>query len=324
MFKILATVFCLTIVLAAVFSGTRKLRGTTMRAACGWAFSGVSAWLGVSVAALVFEPQAGWLDAAHYTIAVVLLCPLIAVLGARRPSANVWNLFVLVPLVLVLMWPVVANSDVLKGRPLELESPTLIAFCLVLVMGAGNYFGTLCTLPAFIFACCQVCLVLPLWGHVPEFFLDKETARLIASLGIVAAVWLVRQRRLASQQWEGPALTKLWLDFIDTYGMVWGKRVMDRVNEAGTHENWTCRLELDGFVINEPAAASIPNAIPDNASLKQAEPIMRWLMKRFVNEDWVNARLGPPDPNLPTLGASASGRAVEVVSSPKPNPEARP
>jgi hypothetical protein len=301
MFYILSTFFFLAIVFGAVVSSTRSLRGTTIRVASWWALAGVTSWLIATVAAMFVVQQAGWVDTAHYVIAVVLLCPLIAVLGARRPSANVWNLFVLVPLILVLMWPVVASSDVLKGRPLELESPSIVAFCLVLVMGAGNYFGTLSGLPAFLFACSQVCLVLPLWGHVPDFFPDTQTARLVASFGVAWGIWLVKRRRIASRNWEGPALTKLWLDFIDTYGMVWGKRVMDRVNEAAVHEDWSCRLELDGFSNADKSVDNDPQT-PDAESLRQAEPIIRWLMKRFVDEAWVIDRIGVADPDLPTLG----------------------
>ena len=309
MLTTIPTLFLLGIVLLAVFSSTQRLRNTTMRTASWWAFVGVSLWVGIAIAAVFGNAAAGWLDAAHYGVAVILLCPLIAVLGARRPSANVWNLFVLVPLILVLMWPVVASADVMKGRPLELESPTMVAFVLVLVMGAGNYFGTLSGFPAFIFACCQVCLVLPLWGSVPDFFMSKDTARLVAALSLGWSVVLIKHRRVANEQWEGPALTKLWLDFIDTYGMVWGKRVMDRVNAAAVHENWGCRLELDGFAVLSDSQETAPHSVqliaPDATTLRQAEPIVRWLMKRFVNEDWVAERIGIADPDLPTLTADA-------------------
>jgi hypothetical protein len=304
MFLILSTFFFLAIVLGAVFGSTNTLRGTTIRVASFWALAGVIIWLVVTVASMFAIKGAGWVDTAHYVVAVVLLCPLIAVLGARRPSANVWNAFVLVPLILVLMWPAVASADVLKGRPLELESPTILAFGLVLVMGAGNYFGTLCGFPALVFACCEVCLVLPLWGHVPDFFPDKDVARSVAAFAMAWAIWLVKQRRIASRSWEGPAMTKLWLDFIDTYGMVWGKRVMDRINEAAAHEKWDCRLELHGFISTSTDKDDDQverAATPDDATLKQAEPMIRWLMKRFVDEQWVTDRIGKPSSELPTL-----------------------
>jgi hypothetical protein len=314
---LIATLLFLVVVLFAVSTATKALQGATIRTASWWAFVGVASWLAITIAALFDSGDAGWLDAAHYAVAVVLLCPLIAVLGARRPSANVWNVFVLVPMILVLMWPVVASADVLKGRQLELESPTMVAFALVLVMGAGNYFGTLCGFPAFVFACCQVCLVLPLWSEVPEFFFSKTTARLVASIAIAWSVLLVKVRRTANSNWDGPPLTKLWLDFIDMYGMVWGKRVMDRVNEAAIHEKWDCRLELDGFATldqersttNPPTSSNNEQSLPTPPSadsLRKAEPIIRWLMKRFVNEDWVTKRIGAPDPDLPSLGPTGS------------------
>ena len=127
-------------------------------------------WLMASLSPLfVAVEHSGWCDLLNYSVAVVMLCPGIAVLGARRPGATAWGFFVLIPLVLVLMWPAAASVRTLKsGAPLELEVPAVLGFAVVLVMSSGDYFGTRYTLPTMLFAAAEILLVAPLSSAVPQ------------------------------------------------------------------------------------------------------------------------------------------------------------
>lgn len=90
-----------------------------------------------------------WQSAAQYLAAVMLLSPMIAVLGARRPGARAWPWFVVLTMIVVLQWPSV--SELLAGSAnsaVQVPTPTFAGFVLVLIMGFGNYFGTINTLPA--------------------------------------------------------------------------------------------------------------------------------------------------------------------------------
>ncbi|MEZ6148255.1 MAG: hypothetical protein R3B91_23050 [Planctomycetaceae bacterium] len=44
-------------------------------------------------------------DLMWYSVALLSLCPPIAVLGARRPGAAAWTWFVILPMLAVLGWP---------------------------------------------------------------------------------------------------------------------------------------------------------------------------------------------------------------------------
>ena len=287
------TAVCLGICLTVVASGVRGVRGTTLSMAFRWMLGGLTVWLAATVSeAFIDNDRSGWVDLLNYLAAVSLLCPGIAVLGARRPGAAAWALFVLVPLVLVLMWPAVASIRTLKiGVPLELEVPAVLGFAVVLVMSTGNYFGTRYTLPTILFAAAEVLLVAPLSSTVPGVFPSAETARLLASIACLLAVLIAAVRASwtipVQRDWD-----RVWLDFLDSYGLVWGKRVMDRLNEAARHEKWTLQLDWHGFVPVTRGDIEQDSARTD----ERLDHMFRWLLKRFVDAEWIDRRLEPDMP----------------------------
>lgn len=237
------------------------------------------------------EHAIGWVDLGWYFAAVMLLCPGIAVLGARRPGASAWTFFVLLPLVLVLMWPAVASFQVARPTdPIEIEVPALVGFGLVLIMSGGNYFGTRYTTSTLYYAAAIVFLVAPMSAAVPDVFPERATARFIASLAILLAIAETNRRSNPAPDDGISRLDVLWFDFMDSFGMVWAKRVMDRVNETARHEKWALQLELHGFV---PTAES-PSAEELRRTHERIEHTFRFLLKRFVDPEWINERLQAP------------------------------
>jgi hypothetical protein len=63
------------------------------------------------------------------------------------------------------------------------------------------------------------------------------------------------------------------------------------VNEAGTQNGWPQRLELHGFVAKESAG---PHDLSP-AHIEQIEHTLRWLLRRFVDPEWIDARLSRPN-----------------------------
>ena len=282
----------LLISLWVVAHSLKRLRQTTLPTATWWAMGGLVIAIVAQSIELANPDQAnGWVDLGWYFAAVVLLCPGIAVLGARRPGASVWAFFVLLPLVLVLMWPAVASFQVARpAEPIEIEVPALVGFGLVLIMSGGNYFGTRYTMSMFYYAGAIVLLVVPMSVASPDFFPERSTSRFIASLGFLLAISETNRRSKAEADDEISLLDVLWFDFMDSFGMVWAKRVMDRVNESARREKWAMHLELHGFV---PIAES-PSADELLHTEKRIEHTFRWLLKRFVDPEWIDARLQEP------------------------------
>jgi hypothetical protein len=89
---------------------------------------------------------------------------------------------------------------------------------------------------------------------------------------------------------------RVWHDFRDQFGIVWAQRVRERINERSTLENWPVRLERDGFVAQTDGAGNdVAAADP------RVDHTLRWLLRRFVDEPWLNARLGTHPPGSEVL-----------------------
>ena len=287
-----------------VLTARNRLRKTTLLEAWLWGAVALGAWactfFVTEVLGVVSE---GLADQMWLASAVLMVCPFIAVLGARRPGSRVWSLFIVAPLAVVLDLPAATawNRD-FHPAPLRLEVPMLAGYGLVLLMGAGNYLGTRFALPALLAAVAM--LLVPVSMSSLHWFPESFPARAAATLLLGIAVWMaaIASRKAASRVvglrpspipiGEGRvrvAITfdRLWNDFRDLYGIVWARRVMDRVNDAAVHEAWPVRLHLNGFAAPDPAHPPSPS--PNQ--LQQIERTLRWLLRRFVDPEWIDERI---------------------------------
>lgn len=277
----------LLLVLVVLFKAWRDLRTTTLTTATCWAIAGVGVWITAFVSESLLEVfSAGTRDLLWYLAAVVCVCPPIAVLGARRPGAAAWGFFVLLPLLLVLLWPAAASTRVWRvGVPLELEEPALVAFSVVLIMGCGNYFGTKFTLPSLLYFVSIAWLMASMSASAPDFLRHQTQARYWASILLGIAAGLARLRS-GTASTTGDAWNRVWLDFTDTFGLVWAKRVLDRVNEAARYEQWAATVAWHGIVWRPDC----PEAERTQTEAR-IDHNLRWLLKRFVDPEWIDRRL---------------------------------
>jgi hypothetical protein len=91
---------------------------------------------------------------------------------------------------------------------------------------------------------------------------------------------------------------RIWFDFLDQFGIVWARRIQDRINEMARREKWSVRLELDGFVDDQ--AILISTRSVDPAIETRIEHTTRWLLRRFVDTTWIDARIGANDNPIST------------------------
>ena len=262
----------------------RLVRSTTLIPAARWSLAAAALW------SFTWTTDYGlqWLsksaaDHLWYACAVVALCPAISVLGSRRPGTRVWTWFILIPMLFTVGWPVITlwiqGSDL---RGLQLETPQLAGYLLVLVMGTGNYFGTRYTLTALLFAIGNALNVLSSAAACPAWLSDRWWMRLYASACLALAI-LLAGRSVPQASNSTNRFDRLWLDFFDEFGLVWGRRIQDRVNFIAVKENWPARLELHGVQWTTFA---------DPATEARLEQTFRWLLRRFVDPGWIDERLG--------------------------------
>lgn len=267
---------------------TRSIRHTSLTAAAAWAI-----WFQVTLTVTTIATFAknrvplGILDQLWYLTAVSALCPFVAVLGARRGRLIEWSLFIVLPLIAVLEWPALAQlTRCWHGQRLELETPALIGFALVLVMALGQFFGTRYPI--------SILSWMAAWGNV-GWSLRSSTAGLLGDRNADQriAVFFLLQFWLAAafETWRRPIATsgwnRVWTDYLNSFGNLWALRLMARVNEIARRDNWPWTLTETGLNPADPqnALAGDPNGDP------RVDHAFRWLLKPFVDSEWIDERL---------------------------------
>lgn len=283
------------------------LRETSLSGLWKW---GTLCWVAAGAAGLTLvglELPAGLTDIFWYFVAVLMLLPPIAVLGARRPINRVWPWFILWPLVLVFSWP--ALSGLFSGgtnTAWSVEEPVCAGYCLVVVMGAGNYVWHRHAVSAFLWIGALLLLVGSLCPTTAAWLPAKPDSRVWAMLLVSASGWLVvvragRRESPSEQSLHAAELSpsarrasasfdKVWLDFGETFGVVWSRRVQERFNDEMHRLKLPVRLSHDGMKGSSDQADSPGGIAPGDAS--KACATLRWLLQKFVDPAWIDARLG--------------------------------
>jgi hypothetical protein len=295
-----------TVATAAVVIRARGVvQHTTLRLAWTWSTIAALAWCIAAGASLVGSSSV--IGQLWYVAAVVTLCPWIAVLGARRPTVRVWNWFVVLPLLAVLLWPVALCWMPRGPDRLALAAPHVIGFALVLVMGTGNYLGTRFTGLAVLTCMSEGLLLMWLTTDAPS----GERPWLAAVPAIVLFQGVLTTISSKAPRRDSSGWNRLWVDFCNTFGIVWANRIAERVNAEAAKAHWTVRLQPQGFVSADPA---MPADLQRNAS--QIDHTMRWLLRRFVDDEWIDRRLqAQVAPGLNDGGSLAGNDSIEASST---------
>ena len=287
------------------FGGRSTVAGTTLLSAWRWGLAAVGCSLAAAVAQLFEAVSPGGVDHLWYAASVLWLCPAVAVLGARRPGSAAWNGFVMLPLLLVLEWPVtgVALAEQISGvsqgaiwETVRLDWPELIGWLVVLGLGAGNFLLTRRGGAVLAGAGGILAILWPLSGTIPAGGWT-DSVRLCGTLALAGALWWAGRLAAASptepDAEPGQRLALAWDDFSQAYGLVWAVRLEARVNEE------LARLEGGGVLGPGGVRFEDEEAVAEedrDAVYRRAESTLRWLWGRFVDEAWVERRLGPGAP----------------------------
>src|SRR5262249_60610372 len=94
--------------------------------------------------------------------------------------------------------------------------------------------------------------------------------RLVRWIGFVA----MRGRVRAASQFD-----RLWLEFRDRFGLVWGQRLREQFNSSARHAGWPVVLRWQGLRLVPGAALPAPEAHTEMLATLTA------LMKRFGPDD---------------------------------------
>lgn len=281
----MATLCCVVFLTGAypVWRAIRANQRTSLRQAVCWAAVAWLAW-GWLVVTTALRPTAAT-DAARYVALCLTACSGVAVLGARRPGVAAWN-FVVVGLLAVMLLPL-AEGLVIRGA-FQLTAPRALFLAATLAVGVlVNYLPTrLAPAAVLLAAACTL-----------ETFVlvDRETAAGRLNQLTSVSHWLVGLAPWVAyarlRWWSAPASAadRLWLDFRDRYGFVWGQRLREQFNRSASHAGWPVVLGWQGF------RGQAGTVFPRPAMEEEIVAALRALMKRFGPEE-----TGPAHPAADT------------------------
>jgi hypothetical protein len=302
---VLPAVACVAASFAVVVSawGVFLVRGSTAVPAALWS---VAACLALAVemwarAAWGFAGPAA--VAARLAVVSLSLCPVISLLGAKRPQHGVWQLIV-ATLAVVLMMPA---ASALLMRPGSLPDLHLLERCfmpLLVLVGWMNFAGTR---RAAAVSCVAAAQMLLLRGFLPGVAMDgaMNAATAGATDAVAAGLLLVgtvlaavqactslagRARPGDPSRSSGQAVAAVidpaFLALRETLGAAWSLRIAERFDTVAAARGWPCRLRFGGL---ESGGDPL-----DTFWHRDALRAFRALARRFVSDAWLT-RHGWPE-----------------------------
>jgi hypothetical protein len=276
--------------IAILITRRGALSGTTLVGPWRWSLSALVAVAAAEIAAQARLTTAGMADHLRFAAGLATLCPWMALLGAKRPQNRGWP-WIVASLWLVLVWPLAEAMLYRPDRPLSIHP--LRQWFLLGLWGTCllNGLPTRHALAALLAAGGQACLLATHFPALPAvewraMMPTGGTATIIGLACIAAACWLWAVR-LCPRRADRNSFDRVWLDFRDLYGGIWGMRVAERFNAAAAICGWHGRLRWGGLVRASPTGQEATEIDDLPAPLRQA---LHSLLTRFVSEAWIAER----------------------------------
>jgi hypothetical protein len=275
---------------AAAAAGGVLARGTTAVPAAGWtvaaclAVAWEFAWRAVSAA-----PDPATAAAVRLGVTALSVCPIISLLGAKRPQHGVWQ-FIVASLGVVLALPAATALLVRPGDPPDvLLAERLLVLAVVLVAWL-NYLGTRRGWAATLITGGHLLYVRDIVpfpvGRPGSVTIDAVAAAVVAigaGLAVARALGRAAGGRASAGHPAGAAgslraeVEPAFLAVRETFGAAWALRIVERFNAVAATRGWPCRLAFGG-VVQDVEDADIRAA---------ATRTLGAILRRFVDTDWL-------------------------------------
>lgn len=257
--------------------GAKKWRGTTLVMSCLWVATSAAALAVMAVIEIMWPNAEGiGMSAIRFAVYASTLCPIVAVLGAKRPQDRGWQ-WVVLTLWLVIVWPAAQALANPAGPRLELAPLWKLFIVGVIALGPLNYIATRNTAAALFTAAGQVILLSDYLGFRESSVWDIPAA--LTCLLLAAVMVIAPERKKVSGDDDSGTQAERWLKFRNCYGAFWGLRILQRVNETATLRRWPVQLTWKGF---EKIGDQSPDTIQlDAVQEAEIEQTMDTLLRRF-------------------------------------------
>lgn len=217
--------------------------------------------------------------------AALTLCPPMSLSGAKRPQDKPWHIIV-ASLWLVLTLPALQNVMMHKTGELETHAARAWFLFTLLICGVLNSLFTRfwpCVLLAAVGQAILLSPYLP-WPLKALSACDSSWGVMSVSGAVILATTCFRRRRRPAEP-----LDHLWLDFRDAFGLLWTLRVAEQINKVSRASGWNVSASWQG-IRSHGQSLGLQEWPPDQR--RAFHQSLCNLLRRFVNEEWIAARLG--------------------------------
>lgn len=226
-----------------------------------------------------------WETAALFAAASSSFCPLMSLLGAKRPQDRGWH-FVVLSLWAILVLPVAESLILRHGQMPDVRGARSWFMLILIGLGITNSLPTRFWLPAILFGSGQLLMLATALPFVREFV---DTSWTITGFSCCAAAGIVAATLACGKGKANGSLDAVWSDFRDAFGLLWGLRVAEQINIAARSSNWPLTLRWRGF-IDQRGETVDWSSLPEETR-KSMRQVMENLLRRFVSQEWIAARM---------------------------------
>jgi len=294
-------VAAVAVAVAAAWGGF-LVRGSTAVPAAAWAAAACLAaaadfgWHGAGASA-----DAATAACLRLGVTALSVCPVISLLGAKRPQHGVWQ-FIVGSLGAVLALPAATALLVRPGSPPDvLTAERLLVLALVLVAWL-NYVGTRRAWAATLIVAGQLTFVrdfvpfpAAMFAAYPAGAIDAVAAVIVATGAGLALAQSCAGPSARGRTGDGPVtagsacgspaaagslaaeIEPAFLGVRETFGAAWTLRIVERFNAVAATRGWSCRLAFSGVVADAK----------DAAERAAAARTLGAILHRFVDRHWL-------------------------------------
>ena len=272
------------------------VRGSTAVPAALWSATASAVFAITTLQQATEDPDIATLGIHRVVVAAFSVCPVMSLLGAKRPQHGVWQ-FIVATLAAVLALPVAAAVLIRPGSLPDLHILGRFFLPVLVIAGWMNFVGTRRAVAATLVAIGHFGLIWPLLPGIqladalPQATRDLAAVSCMTSGGLLALyqTLFTRSRRLSVLA-DGVQLSSENAEFVrhvnacffafrETLGAAWTLRLAERFDLMATQRGWPVRLTFHGVRLQKESQGS--NWQPDAARVMEA------LLRRFVSSSWL-------------------------------------
>ena len=256
-----------------------RVKGTTLVAS--WIWTAVSIWSIAMVQFFESSPEV------NYCASVLVFCPVMSTLGARRPQNRAWE-FITASLWIILALPALEGLFARQGESFDVRGLRSWFFVVLIFISVSNIALSRFWISGILFGVVQTLLVsefLPTWI---QFSMESSAtvALIVAAIAIGLACFLPVTDRTGRS-----GIDRIWLRYRDTFGGLWAVRTCESINAYARMQDWEIRLTWDAFVSVDGQPWADHELSSDSELVEKIHLLLKNQLRRFVDDAWIETCL---------------------------------